>query len=61
MSKGAEVRVGGACDDTLGELFYRPSVLTNATTGMKLTRQEIFGPVAPIIKLVERQLGPGGN
>ena len=50
VSKGANVRVGGACDETLGELFYQPTVLMDTTTKMKLTQEEIFGPVAAIIK-----------
>lgn len=50
LSKGAEVVVGGAKDEGLGELFFRPSVLTNATAHMKLSHEETFGPIAPIIK-----------
>ena len=50
VSQGAEVIVGGSCDNKLGELFYQPTVLTRTTLDMKLAHEEIFGPVAPIIK-----------
>lgn len=50
LSKGAEVVVGGARDESLGELFYKPSLLTNATAHMALAHEETFGPIAPIIK-----------
>ena len=50
LSKGAEVVVGGSRDENLGELFYQPSLLTNATAHMKLSHEETFGPIAPIIK-----------
>ena len=36
---------GGA---TAGPLFYEPTVLTGANAGMKLAREETFGPVAPL-------------
>ncbi len=50
LSKGAKVSVGGSKDDRLGDLFYRPSVLTGANPDMRISREEIFGPVAPITK-----------
>jgi succinate-semialdehyde dehydrogenase/glutarate-semialdehyde dehydrogenase len=46
---GAKVVVGGARHD-LGGLFYQPTVLTEATPDMRLFQEEIFGPVAPIVK-----------
>jgi succinate-semialdehyde dehydrogenase/glutarate-semialdehyde dehydrogenase len=46
---GAKVVVGGARHD-LGGLFYQPTVLTDATPDMRLFQEEIFGPVAPIVK-----------
>ena len=36
-----------------GGLFLGPVVLTNVTQGMDIVQQEIFGPVAPIIKFSE--------
>ncbi len=46
---GAKVVVGGDRHD-LGGLFYQPTVLSDATPDMRLFNEEIFGPVAPIVK-----------
>lgn len=46
---GARVEVGGQRHD-LGGLFYQPTVLSGATPDMRLFNEEIFGPVAPIVK-----------
>src|SRR5512138_1475487 len=48
-AKGAEVRLGGAPHER-GGTFYQPTVLTNVTTQMKVTREETFGPVAPLFR-----------
>lgn len=40
---------GGKPSD-LGECFYEPTVLANATPDMRLFKEEIFGPVAPLFK-----------
>jgi benzaldehyde dehydrogenase (NAD) len=42
---GARVVVGGTHEG----LFYRPTVLTDVTTGQAAWREEIFGPVAPVV------------
>ena len=42
--------VGGRCDPVLGGTFYQPSVLTGIQSNMLVAQEEIFGPVAPIIK-----------
>ena len=42
---GAEIRTGGTFDG----LFYQPTVLAGVTTSMPAFREEIFGPVAPVI------------
>jgi succinate-semialdehyde dehydrogenase/glutarate-semialdehyde dehydrogenase len=49
VSKGARVVVGGK-RHALGGLFYEPTVLANVTTNMKVTREETFGPVAPVFR-----------
>jgi len=46
---GAKVQTGGE-RHTLGGTFYRPTVLTEATPQMRLAREEIFGPVAPLFR-----------
>ena len=47
-SKGAEVLLGGTTRDGAG-YFYDPTVLTDVSGDANLLREEIFGPVAPII------------
>jgi len=46
---GAKVLIGGAGSD-LGGAFYQPTVLGDVTDKMDIFQQEIFGPVAPLIK-----------
>jgi len=47
VGRGAAVRVGGEPVDGPG-YFYRPTVLTEVPLAARLTKEEIFGPVAPI-------------
>ena len=49
LDKGANVETGGKVHD-LGGRFYEPTVMTDVTTDMAVTRDEIFGPVAPLYK-----------
>ncbi|MBN8910608.1 MAG: NAD-dependent succinate-semialdehyde dehydrogenase [Rhizobiales bacterium] len=48
-AKGAKAIVGGAPADA-GPLFYQPSVLTGVTPDMTIVNEEIFGPVAALIR-----------
>ena len=48
LAQGAKVLIGGQRSD-LGGSFYQPTVLTGVTAGMKILREETFGPVAPIV------------
>lgn len=48
-AKGANVLVGGKRHD-LGGLWYQPTVLSDISPGMDLTRQEIFGPVSALMR-----------
>jgi succinate-semialdehyde dehydrogenase/glutarate-semialdehyde dehydrogenase len=48
-AKGATVATGGK-RHALGGLFYEPTVILNATTEMRFTREETFGPVAPLYR-----------
>ena len=47
--KGASIVTGGKHHDR-GELFYTPTILRDITEDADLLVEEIFGPVAPIIK-----------
>jgi succinate-semialdehyde dehydrogenase/glutarate-semialdehyde dehydrogenase len=46
--KGARVLAGGDVPDGRG-YFYRPTVLTDVTDDARVQKEEIFGPVAPIM------------
>ena len=45
---GADIITGGEAVDGPG-YFYTPTVLTNVPPGSSVLREEIFGPVAPIV------------
>ncbi|WP_137390218.1 NAD-dependent succinate-semialdehyde dehydrogenase [Rhodoligotrophos defluvii] len=49
VSNGAEIVVGGR-PHTLGGSFYEPTILKNVTTRMLVTKEETFGPVAPLFR-----------
>ena len=49
VSRGAEVVVGGA-RHALGGTFFQPTVLKNVTGAMRVSREETFGPVAPLYR-----------
>ena len=49
LSKGAKVLVGGN-KHKLGGLFFEPTILTGVNTTMKVTKEETFGPVAPLFR-----------
>ncbi len=49
VSGGARVLVGGA-PHSLGGLFYQPTVLADVTSDMLVSREETFGPVAPLFR-----------
>lgn len=48
VSKGAEVLTGGRRPPGMSGFFYQPTVLTKVHHGMRLMREETFGPVLPI-------------
>ena len=56
VDKGATVLTGGTAIDGPGH-FYPPTVLTGVPTTAKVFREEIFGPVAPIITFSSDQEG----
>ncbi len=49
ISKGAKVISGGSRHD-LGGTFFQPTVLAEVNTDMKVTKEETFGPVAPLYR-----------
>jgi succinate-semialdehyde dehydrogenase / glutarate-semialdehyde dehydrogenase len=56
VDKGATVLTGGQAIDGPGH-FYPPTVLTGVPTTAKVFREEIFGPVAPVITFSSDQDG----
>ncbi len=48
-SKGAQILVGGK-RHALGGRFFEPTILTGVTPAMEISRQETFGPVAPLFR-----------
>ena len=56
VAKGAKVIVGGK-KHTLGGLFFEPTLLTGVNTSMKVTKEETFGPVAPLFRFQTEQEG----
>ncbi len=50
LEKGAKVLTGGTRSEGPG-LFFPPTVLTNVDHGMRIMREETFGPVLPIMSV----------
>ncbi len=50
LSKGAELKCGGKRGDGPGQ-FFEPTVLTNCNQSMTVMREEIFGPIVPIMSV----------
>jgi succinate-semialdehyde dehydrogenase/glutarate-semialdehyde dehydrogenase len=49
VSKGARVIAGGQRSE-LGSCFFEPTILTEVSDDMRVFREEIFGPIAPLFK-----------
>ncbi len=54
VAKGARVLCGGK-PHALGRTFFEPTILADATPQMRLAREEIFGPVAPLFRFQDEQ------
>ncbi|MDO6446157.1 NAD-dependent succinate-semialdehyde dehydrogenase [Colwellia sp. 1_MG-2023] len=48
IAAGAKLLLGGKRDKS-GDNFYQPTILTDVTNDMPIAKNEIFGPVSPII------------
>lgn len=56
IQKGAKLECGGKCLDSYKNgVFYMPTILSNITEGMRVSFEEIFGPVLPVIKFKEEE------
>lgn len=60
-ARGARVLTGGR-RHALGGTFYEPTVLADLTSDMRIAKEEIFGPVAPLFRFTtEAQAIQMGN
>lgn len=49
--EGAEVLVGGSRSSQFNKgYFYQPTLLANVTQNMQIIKEEVFGPVLPVMK-----------
>lgn len=49
VAKGAKIVCGGK-RHALGGTFFEPTIVTGLTPAMRIAREEIFGPVAPLFR-----------
>ncbi len=54
LEKGGRILTGGK-RHALGQHFFEPTVLTNVSANMRVAREEIFGPVAPLFRFSSEQ------
>jgi succinate-semialdehyde dehydrogenase/glutarate-semialdehyde dehydrogenase len=54
LAKGAAIATGGR-RHALGGRFFEPTVLTGVTPEMAISREETFGPVAPLFRFATEQ------
>ena len=54
VSKGARVVIGGERHEK-GGTFFQPTVLANVDTSMAVTKEETFGPVAPLFRFASEE------
>ncbi|RBP79127.1 NAD-dependent succinate-semialdehyde dehydrogenase [Marinomonas rhizomae] len=47
VSQGAKICIGGSASNN-GDHFFQPTVLRDLNTSMRLAKEEVFGPVAPV-------------
>jgi succinate-semialdehyde dehydrogenase/glutarate-semialdehyde dehydrogenase len=52
LAKGGKLLVGGSRSE-LGSTFFEPTVMTGVTQAMKVTKEETFAPLAPIITFTD--------
>lgn len=55
LAKGATLVAGGQPATSLGECYFQPTIIANATPEMRVFREEIFGPVAPVFKFTSEE------
>jgi succinate-semialdehyde dehydrogenase/glutarate-semialdehyde dehydrogenase len=53
LERGAKVLAGGRRNPDLPGLYYEPTVLVDVDHGMKIMRDETFGPILPIMRVAD--------
>jgi succinate-semialdehyde dehydrogenase/glutarate-semialdehyde dehydrogenase len=51
--KGAKIVIGGKKPKDLQGAFYQPTIITNISKNMRVWKEEVFGPVLPIISFTQ--------
>jgi len=54
QKKGAKILTGGK-RHALGKTYFEPTIITEVTTDMRMAKEEIFGPVAPLFRFKYEQ------
>ena len=54
IKQGAKVLTGGERLDTKG-FFYKPTIIKDVSSKMRIATEEVFGPIAPIITVDDEQ------
>lgn len=55
VKNGATALIGAEVDESLGNKFYKSTLLTNVKTDMKIFNVEIFGPIAQVLKIISEE------
>jgi len=50
LEKGAQIIIGGKTPENLKGAFFEPTILTNIIKDMRVWKEEVFGPVLPVVK-----------
>ncbi len=50
LNKGGKLRLGGFKLDIKKGYYYSPTIITDVNKDMKIFKEEVFGPIAPIYK-----------
>lgn len=55
VANGATIAAGGKERRDLGGYFFEPTILTGVKQSMRVVQEEIFGPVLPIIEVMDER------
>ena len=55
LADGAKVHVGGKRNESLGGLYYEPTVMSELTHEMAIMKDETFGPIVCIVKVKDEE------